>query len=257
MTTATQLGPRPGPSQATATRPVADLTAGALLVMALSAATCWLLGLPASLVWQTAVLYAGLALLVWRRLPDSSPGAGIGPANRITLLRAGLVLPLLVMAFMAGTLSARGYWWVGALAAVVLVLDALDGRVARRTGSGSAFGARFDMEVDALLLLALSGLLWGSGKTGAWVLLIGLLRYLFVVAGLAWPALRGELPPSLRRKVVCAAQGVVLLVCVAPVTSHRWAAPFAALALALLAYSFLVDIAWLMRNGPRGVQAQA
>ena len=42
------------------------------------------------------------------------------------------------------------------LAAVALALDAVDGWVARRTGTATALGARFDGEVDAFLILALS-----------------------------------------------------------------------------------------------------
>ena len=42
------------------------------------------------------------------------------------------------------------------LSAVALALDGVDGWWARRTGTCSAFGARFDMEVDAFLILVLS-----------------------------------------------------------------------------------------------------
>ncbi len=38
-----------------------------------------------------------------------------------------------------------------ALASAALVLDAVDGQVARRTGTATALGARFDGEVDAFL----------------------------------------------------------------------------------------------------------
>ena len=37
----------------------------------------------------------------------------------------------------------------------------------------SAFGARFDMETDALLLLVLAALAWQFDKAGAWVLASG------------------------------------------------------------------------------------
>ena len=37
-----------------------------------------------------------------------------------------------------------------------LALDGVDGQVARRTGTASELGARFDMEVDAFLILVLS-----------------------------------------------------------------------------------------------------
>ena len=42
------------------------------------------------------------------------------------------------------------------LAIAVTVLDGADGWLARRSGVSSAFGARFDGEVDAFLILALS-----------------------------------------------------------------------------------------------------
>ena len=42
------------------------------------------------------------------------------------------------------------------LTAVALALDGVDGRVARRTETVTAVGARFDMEVDAFLILVLS-----------------------------------------------------------------------------------------------------
>ena len=37
-----------------------------------------------------------------------------------------------------------------------LILDAVDGWLARRTRTATELGARFDMEVDAFLILALS-----------------------------------------------------------------------------------------------------
>ena len=70
-----------------------------------------------------------------------------------------------------------------ALAAVALVLDYVDGRVARRTGTASALGARLDGEVDAFLILVLS--VYVAPSAGAWVLAIGAARYAFLVAG--WP----------------------------------------------------------------------
>ena len=66
-----------------------------------------------------------------------------------------------------------------------LVLDSVDGRVARRTASTTAVGARFDMEVDAFLILVLSAYVVQS--VGLWVLTIGAARYAFVAAGWLLP----------------------------------------------------------------------
>ena len=132
-----------------------------------------------------------------------------------------------------------------------MVLDGVDGRVARRTGTETAFGARFDMELDAALIMVLSVLVWASGKVAVWVLLIGLMRYLFVAAALVWPVLGRELPDSLRRKVVCVLQGIVLLVAMGPIVSPGLATVVVGTGLAALTYSFTVDLVWLVRRDGR------
>ncbi len=82
-----------------------------------------------------------------------------------------------------------------ALSAVALVLDWVDGQVARRTHTESAFGARFDMEVDAFLILVLS--VYVATSVGAWVLAIGLARYLLLAAERVLPWLRRPTPTAL------------------------------------------------------------
>lgn len=110
-------------------------------------------------------------------------------ANWITLLRLGLVLGL-------GSSHDKFTLFVCALAAgLVLVLDGVDGFVARRTGAATAFGAHFDMETDALFVLTLGFVLWLHGRLGAWVLLGGVLRPAYVLWLWAWPA-AGEEPRS-------------------------------------------------------------
>ncbi len=54
------------------------------------------------------------------------------------------------------------------LASVALALDFVDGRLARRTGTESALGAKLDGEVDAFLILVLS--IEVAPSAGAWVL---------------------------------------------------------------------------------------
>ena len=49
-----------------------------------------------------------------------------------------------------------------------------------RSNEASSFGARFDMETDALLILVLAALVWQHGKAGPWILAAGLMRYAFV-----------------------------------------------------------------------------
>ena len=168
----------------------------------------------------------------------------------MTLGRSTLVLPLAPLVAVTPPWPDGLAWWVMGVGTLALVLDGVDGWVARRTGSATTFGARFDMELDSLLMLVLAVLVWRSGAVGAWVILIGLPRYLFVAAGWIWPWLQGELPERRRRKAVCVAQGVLLLVCLGPVIPDALVTVSAITALALLTWSFAVDVAWLARHRP-------
>jgi phosphatidylglycerophosphate synthase len=134
------------------------------------------------------------------------------------------------------------------LTVLALTLDGVDGMVARRTGSTTDLGARFDMEVDAFLLLALCVPL--ARTVGAWVLAIGLMRYAFVAGGVLLPWLTAPLPPRRSRKIVAAVQGVVLVTAVSGVLPS--AATVAALsgALAGLCWSFGRDVVWLASHRP-------
>lgn len=229
----------------------ADLAAGVPLLLAVAFATHRLAGLPATYLLQAAALYVVLAALIVRYAPEAPAGRGLGPANRVTLGRAALALAIMPLALQTGPLGAPVYWWIIAVSTVAMVLDGFDGWVARRSGSATPFGARFDMELDAALLMALSVLVWRSGAAGPWVLLIGGIRYLFVAAGQVWPALRAALPPRWRRKAIAVVQGVALLVALGPIIPPWLAALGAAEALALLVWSFAADVRWLL-NPRRG-----
>lgn len=133
------------------------------------------------------------------------------------------------------------------LAAIALVLDGVDGQVARRTHSATPLGGRFDGEVDAFLILVLS--IAAARTYGSWVLAIGLMRYAFLVATGLVPWLARTLPPRPWRKVVAAVQGIVLTVAISRHVSFLVCAVALAVALALLAESFGHDIVWLYRHG--------
>jgi phosphatidylglycerophosphate synthase len=156
-----------------------------------------------------------------------------GPANRVTLVRSFLVAGVAVLSVV--DVDGRVPVLV-TLASVALVLDGVDGWVARRTGTVSAFGARFDMEVDAFLILVLS--LYVARDAGWWVLLIGAARYLFVAAGWALPWLRGTAPARPWCKVVAVVQGVVLTMAAADLLPITWSRVVLGAALVLLAESF-------------------
>jgi phosphatidylglycerophosphate synthase len=143
--------------------------------------------------------------------------------------------------------------WVAIVVATsAALLDALDGPLARSQALASEFGARFDMETDALLVLVLSLLVLRFDKAGSWILAAGLMRYAFVLAAVAWPWMARPLPPSLRRKAVCVAQITSLIVCLGPVIDPAWSRALAAASLAALSASFAADLAWLARRRRAG-----
>lgn len=96
-----------------------------------------------------------------------------GPANLIT---AGRWLGLVYIAIADLTAFSIG---VGAL--IILIFDGLDGYLARKRGESSVFGEYLDKETDALYVLILSFLLVQSNLLGAWILGIGLMRYVYVL----------------------------------------------------------------------------
>lgn len=227
-----------------------DLAAGAGLALVVQAALPLSLPVMPLAVLATAAVYAVVAAAIGRAWPDHRQG--FGWPNRVTLVRAALVAVLAGVLVAPSAIAEHGRL-LAALAALALLLDGLDGWLARFTGRVSAFGARFDMEIDALLILVLSLALALTGKVGPWVLVIGLMRYAFVGAGRLWPKLTAELPPSTSRKIVCVLQGVALAACLVPAVSPAWASGLAALALLALVASFVRDTTELVRrSAPAG-----
>jgi phosphatidylglycerophosphate synthase len=184
-----------------------------------------------------AVMTAALAHGVLRYRPHR-----LGPADWVTLARATLAVG--VAALVADSFDEPAHvTMLVTLSAVALALDAVDGWVARRGNTASKLGAQFDGEVDAFLILVLS--VYVARSTGAWVLAIGAARYAFFAAGLLLPWMREPLPPRYWRKVVAAAQGVVLTVAAAEVLPLALTQAALVGALALLCESFGRDVWWL------------
>ncbi|VWX55685.1 CDP-alcohol phosphatidyltransferase [Burkholderiales bacterium 8X] len=186
--------------------------------------------------------------LMLRALPAHAPRMHFGDANRVTLAR--LMLIALLAAAFGEPVAATGIWpWIAVgVATAAALLDAVDGPLARRSGLSSDFGARFDMECDAFLVLVLSLLVLWFDKAGSWIVAAGLLRYAFVAAAWALPWLAGELPPSLRRKSICVLQITCLIVCLGPIVDVDTSRFIAAASLLALVASFAIDIAWLFRR---------
>ena len=182
-----------------------------------------------------------LAMTLLRR---GFPHETLGLCNVVTLIRLALVASLLAPLLYHSTPP----WGVFAIAATALALDGVDGWLARHAHRTTSFGARFDMEVDAAsgLIIALNA--WASGAVGAYVVLIGLPRYVFVAASWVLPWLGRPVPERFSRKAVCVLQIAALIALQIPLFPADLGPALVALVAASLLWSFGRDVAWLWRH---------
>lgn len=229
-----------------------------LTALAVCFGSTLLLTVAASLLFDHAVvtivsgfvLAAVIAsLVVSGLLKEPTARASFGAANAVTTARAALVVFVASFIPVAASLSPATWWTLCSVSLVALTLDGFDGYLARRRNEASAFGARYDMEIDALLALVMSVLLWRGEQNGIWVLGLGILRYLFIAAGYLMPTLTAALFPSMRRKVVCVIQVAALCALLSPIVNGSLATLIGGVALALLVASFARDTGWLLTKG--------
>lgn len=224
------------------TGPVKGLLAQLALLMGLSATVG--LGVAG---WSAGVLYGVMITALLTYGMRATGTEALGPADGVTYGRAVLIGG--VVALTADSFSRETPVAVlVVLTGLALALDWVDGQVARRTGTSSVLGARFDMEVDAFLLLVLG--IYLTPTLGAWVLAIGLMRYAFVAASWVLPWLRWPLPQRYWAKVAAAVQGIALCVAASGALSHALNVLVVAAALGLLIESFGTHVVrlWRMRT---------
>lgn len=98
----------------------------------------------------------------------------------IALFSVHSVLPSTAYGFAGGPyqLSFAHGWILAALLALAETSDFFDGRIARSRGA-SSFGGVWDMECDALYALALSFVGWQLAGVPAFILILGMMRYVY------------------------------------------------------------------------------
>ena len=197
------------------------------------------------------LLWLCISVLLWRALPYH-PHSHFGMANVVTCGRAAGAAVLAGFIPIASLLTTPTntplLWAITAGAIMLLSLDGLDGYLARKTGLCSDMGARFDMEIDALLALIIAMLIWRSNELASWILGLGVLRYVYVVAGFWYQPLTAPLYPSLRRKTVCVLQLAALCAIISPLIKPPVSVAIGLFALLCLAASFARDIHWLVTH---------
>ncbi len=207
--------------------------AAAMAAVTLATAT----GLPLWLLSLCGLLSFSLLLYRCRRRWTPA-GSRFGPANAVTLLR---LLGMFVLPWLApGQILYLGL--------ILFAMDGVDGWLARRTRLAGEFGEFFDKESDAFLMLMLCLLLYRlPGGFGPWILLPGLLRYLFVLL------IQFAKPPAL--KEVRSTRGrwifffmmLTLLLCFAGYPGYLdLCRPPALLMTLVLVYSFAESLYWMV-----------
>ncbi len=233
------------------------VTAGAavmvgLALLSLSLSPPWAGGPPAIVLATVGAVLALESILVFGLLAGGSPERDSAPAPApepvslatwITVSRGAAIAVLAGFVVTAPTAAGANVWLPAALFAVAAALDAVDGAVARATGRVTDFGARLDVEMDALVVLV--GALVGvrEGSLPALFLAVAGARYLFV-AGRWWRRRRGrpvfELPPNRLRRPLGALAMLAVWLALLPVPGDAVSSAFAA----AVAVPFLANFCW-------------
>lgn len=156
-----------------------------------------------------------------------------------------VALVLVVLALVTGGQTRT--WWVVWLGVVGWSSDALDGYVARRTGTVTTRGALLDSGVDGALVLVMA---LAVAPVAPWALVGGLLYPIFLLVQVWRPVWRRTLPHSTRRKIAGGTMTGTLVIGAAPFWPDVAVQVAVALAVALVTWSFLVDVRWLERGAP-------
>jgi len=188
-----------------------------------------LLGFRAALAWAAvaAPLLVAEAYVFHSRRGESA--LGVHAANAVTMGRgwlfaaAGGFVALapgggLVSPALAGTIA----WVPGVCYGLGAALDQVDGRLARYTGTESAFGERLDMAIDTLGFVVAPVVAVAWGRLPVWYLSLAAARYLFK-AGRGYRRWRGrsvhELSPHSLRRTLSGLQMAFLTVALLPLVS--------------------------------------
>lgn len=128
-----------------------------------------------------------------------------GIANTLTLIR----LLIIILCFCYIDLTDTEVLFYGLLFAVIL--DFFDGLAARYFNESSFFGQYFDMEVDAFYVLLMCSFYFIYLDVPVWIIIPGLLRYLFRVYTFCFPKPQYREEKKTYATVIAASYFIILL----------------------------------------------
>lgn len=204
-------------------------------VMIIFTIICFVMGDLKPIAVAGMVSFLFLILNHWRKW---TPQVKFGFGNQITLIR---LICVLLLSFFWETITNNIIVLVGLL---IFMLDILDGWLARRYKLSSEFGDYFDKESDAFFMLTLCLLAIFNDRLGAWILIVGILRYAFVLAIPILNTKKSKEQKSVRGRYIAGIAFFALLASFLPLEGFYQ--PFAIIATILIIGSFALDLIWLI-----------
>ena len=134
------------------------------------------------------------------------------------------------------------------LAIISLLLDGLDGFIARKYNQVTKYGEVIDQEADNFLIFVMSISLYLNKEIGLYVFLIPAFRYIFIFFMTRYSWLNNTLPDSQLRKVVCVSIILIMIISQDSYFTNDVVIFLVLLSLFIITFSFSRDIIWLYRN---------
>ena len=201
---------------------------------------------------QNSLLYLYISYLIFRCFTNSGTEI-FSLASKITFIRLNISLVMLTAAINSSmNLTIFDIFYaeriIAILAISALILDGLDGFVARKYNHVTKFGEIIDQESDNFLMLVLSISLYLNREVGIYIFLIPSYRYLFIFSMKRYDWLKIELPISQFRKFACAVTILLMIIAQDIYFSPENTTFLVILSLFIITFSFAKDIIWLYRN---------
>ena len=132
------------------------------------------------------------------------------------------------------------------MAVFALALDGVDGFLARKFKTTSNFGATLDGESDAFFVLLFSLIIYTLDYVGAWILWVGMLRYIYVlVCYVVWQEVLEESVSYLRKTIAVVIMGAILTPFVLP---DQYYDPILFVATIAITLSFVKSLIFQIKN---------
>jgi len=185
------------------------------------------------MLWFVAII-CSFSIFIFKIPRYSNLPNQFGYANAVTALR---LLLIIVLGFLHEFLTSS-VLFIGFLLAIIL--DGVDGYIARKYNQSSKAGETLDMETDAFMVLLLSWIHYNNGTLAYWILIPGGLRYYYEIAFNFFPSREVKLPTKKIRATIAVAFFVALLLPF--IFQNPYSNFFIISASILICISFLVSI---------------